>query len=223
MSKNRILIFGLMVCLMTVAGCGKEPASPEADIDTGINNQTEEKYIPAEEIGDVPTVMEEYAETKEYQELADFLAVYYQIPEELWQKTRYYYNLVDLNEDGTDEIFAVVISDEWKNAAGDPALILKAEEDGTFTVLEAFDKIHTPVTILDNTTNGWHDILLKVYGGGDSGYLVCHYNINGGYQTDLNEFYEELEPASGTQILSNNLIDDLDQGNYLTIAPQEEE
>lgn len=85
-------------------------------------------------------------------------------------------------------------------------------------VLDAFAQIRTPVTISDNMTNGWHDIIFDVYGKGvEDGYLICHYNPEGGYQTEDNAFMTELEPVSGTQILSNNLIDDMDKGNYFTL------
>ena len=48
-----------------------------------------------------------YADREKNQELADFLIAYYQIPEEFCTETRYYYDRVDLNEDGTEEILAV--------------------------------------------------------------------------------------------------------------------
>ena len=44
----------------------------------------------------------------------------------------------------------------------------------------------------------------------------------GGYKTDLSEIVKEIEPVGGTQILSNNLIDDMDKGRYLTLVPQME-
>ena len=138
-------------------------------------------------------------------------------------KTRYYYNHIDLNEDGTDEIFVVVVGEYTKVSFGDPALILSEQADGTFQVIESFEGIHTPVTVSERMTNGWHDIIYQEYGrGAEDGYRICHYNPNGGYQTDLSEVVDEVEPQDGTQIISNNFIDDMDKGNYMTLAPAED-
>lgn len=180
--------------------------------------EKKEGFFSAGESKDVPAIITEYAEKEESRELAAFLASYYEIPEEYQTETRYYYNRIDLNEDGRDEIFTIVVGEYTKGDAGDPALLL-AEGNGTFIVLESFEQIRTPVIICDTMTNGWHDIVLDVYGKGvDNGYLICRYNVDGGYQTAINEFTTELEPVSGTQILSNNLIDDMDKGNYFTLS-----
>lgn len=86
--------------------------------------------------------------------LAEFLISYYQVPDEEQSKTRYYYNHIDLNEDGTDEIFVVVVGEYTKVSFGDPALILSEQADGTFQVIESFEGIHTPVTVSERMTNG---------------------------------------------------------------------
>lgn len=226
MKRNCYGVVGMAaVMALVLTGCGadqKEAASKQEVVAQGTEDELEEMFISAEDDQGVITVMEQYAETAEYPNLAEFLAEYYQIPEEELPTTRYYYNYVDLNDDGTNEIFAVVIGDYTEVASGDPALILWEEND-TFGVVEAFEGIHTPVTISDQVTNGWHDIIYQQYGGGtEDGYRVCHYNPEGGYQTELTEVMEEFEPIGGIRILSNNLIDDLDRGVYLTLAPQEE-
>ena len=169
------------------------------------------------------TVVSQYAEETPDPALAEFLISYYQVPDEEQSKTRYYYNHIDLNEDGTDEIFVVVVGEYTKVSFGDPALILSEQADGTFQVIESFEGIHTPVTVSERMTNGWHDIIYQEYGrGAEDGYRICHYNPNGGYQTDLSEVVDEVEPQDGTQIISNNFIDDMDKGNYMTLAPAED-
>lgn len=207
--------------LMLTAGCGTEKKTElQQDIgqkETALETELEEFFLPAEEALEETSLIVEYAEETEYPALAAFLADYYQIPEEYQTETRYYYNRVDLNEDGKDEIFAVVIGEYTEGEAGNPALLLSVEEDA-FTVLENFEQILTPVTISDELTNGWHDIVFWECGKGvDTGYLTCHYNLEGGYQTDLNEFSTDEQQVEGIQILSNNLIDDMDQGKYFTL------
>ncbi|MBO5070656.1 MAG: hypothetical protein J6C37_09895, partial [Roseburia sp.] len=160
----------------------------------------------------------QYAEEEEFPELADFLASYYQIPEEYQTETRYYYNYIDLNDDGTDEIFTVIIKDYERNDESGPALILQ-ENEGTFSVLEDFGEIMTPVTISDDVINGWHDIIFQVDGKGlETSYQICHYVADRGYQTEDNEWVDEPVHVSGSRILSNNLIDDMDQGRYMTLS-----
>ncbi len=224
MRKRCCGIFSIVMLLMLVAGCGG--AAGEDKLETGVQGteqELEEVFLSADEDEEVLVIMEEYAEETPYPELAEFLINYYQIPEEYQSETRYYYNYVDLNDDGVDEIFAFVIGEYTEVSYGDPALILW-EEGETFGVVESFEGIQTPVTISDQLTNGWHDIIYREYGlGAEDGYRICRFNPEGGYQTELSEVVDELEPMGGTQILSNNLIDDMDQGRYLTLAPAEEE
>lgn len=222
MKRNCYRIVGMVaVMMLMLTGCstGGEEAAKQEKV-TQATEGAEKMLIAAED--DAVTVMEEYAETAEYPNLAKFLAEYYQIPDEELMEVRYYYNYIDLNEDGTDEIFTVVVGDYTEHAFGYPALILWEEND-TFGVVESFEGIHTPVIMSDHLTNGWHDIIYQQYGGGtEDGYRVCRYNPEGGYQTELTEVLDELESVGGIRILSNNLIDDLDRGVYLTLAPQEE-
>ena len=177
--------------------------------------QTEETKSVAATETNFSTV---YAETDRNEELADFLIQYYQIPDEACYETRYYYNLTDLNEDGKEEIIAVVVGEYTECDGGDPALILKSDEDG-YHVLESFDYIRTPVYISDEMTDGWHDLIFPAHGGEEgTGFKKFHYRENIGYQNDEMEFSEDLdENFRGKKILSNNLIDDMDRGNYLTL------
>lgn len=170
-----------------------------------------------------PEITESYAETAEYPALAEFLTSYFEIPEEYQAESRYYYNYADLNEDGTREILALVVGDYTTGSSGDTILLLEETED-TFSVKDIFYMVRTPVIISDNMTNGWHDLIFPVYGGGiEVGYSICHYSEEGTYLSEGNEFMEDLdESISGHQILSNNLINDMDKGTYLSLAPATE-
>ncbi len=224
MRKNCYKLGYIMAAVVLFSGCGKEKTENNKEPENyKEETELEEVYIPAEEDEDVPTVIEEFSEEAPYPELADFLTNYYQIPEQYQSETRYYYNYIDLNDDGLMEVFAVVIGEYTKTPSGDPGIILSVDETGEFTVAEAFASVRTPITVSEQTTNGWHDIIYYAYGGEEEdGYHICRYNLNGGYQTELTEIVDRLEPVGGTQILSNNLIDDMDQGRYLTLAPRTE-
>lgn len=228
MKKISCMITYMLIAGLLLSGCDREMSETdtvqEADsTEKELETELEEVFVSAEEDEDVPVIEEVFSEQMPYQELADYLIAYYQIPEEFQTETRYYYNYIDINEDGRMEIFAVVIGDYTEAKNGDPALLLALDEAGEFVVLESFPSVRTPISISEQTTNGWHDIIYYTYGGDeDDGYRICRYNPEGGYRTELSEIVEELEPFGGTQILSNNLIDDMDQGRYLTLAPQVE-
>ncbi len=212
MRKGAGIIFAvwLMLAAAFVAGCGEgEEAGREKELSSACSER-----------GTVePSVARIYACEKEYGELADFLVQYYRVPQEYRAETRYYYNYTDLNDDGVNEIFVVVVGEHTQQDHGDPALLLAEGKDGGFTVIKALDGIRTPVFICEQTTDGWHDFIYKVYGlGAETGYKVCRYRADIGYEEGADELLEEMPLISGTQILSNNLIDDLDRGRYLTLS-----
>ncbi len=217
-------------------------------------HELQEHYISAEEDQAVPMVEVVYSEDEAYPALAAFLKEYYQIPDEYCSETRYYYNYTDLNEDGEQEIFAVVIGEYTGQPSGDPALILSVRDGDVFEVIESFASLQTPVTVSEVMTNGWHELIyyghgrdeqdgyrslqtpvtvsevmtngwheLIYYGHGrdeQDGYRICRYNPDGGYQTALSEIKDEIEPVGGRRILSDNLIDDMDKGDYLTLVSE---
>ena len=227
MKRTLGMVFFLVV-LAGTAGCGEKNT---ADITAQENNQTEqteqtleEHFFSAEQDEQNYNVLEEFSEDEEYPELAAFLEEYYQIPEEECKETRYYYNYTDLDEDGTDEIVAVTIGDTTSDTRGDEALVLRPEENGQFEVLGTFLQIHTPVMISDELENGWHTIIFPIYGGGqESGFISAVYTEGTGYQLDEESFVREEPKVSGDRILSDNLINDMDTDNYLTIAPRDTE
>ena len=236
MGKSRRWAVIWAAALLTAAGCGEKDNTAGADMpgenDTAVAGETkreeenfvqelEEQFLSAGDDVDGSETEGVYAETEEYPALAGFLAEYYRVPEEQLAQTRYYYNYIDLNDDGTNEIFAVAVGEYTETEAGGyPALILNTEGEDGFTVFEDFAEISTPVIISSRSTNGLRDIILDTYGLSMEwhGYQICHYQTEGGYQTDANELVDALEMFPCTQILSNNLIDDMDQGNYMTLA-----
>lgn len=224
MKKTLCMVFFLAV-LAGTAGCGeKNNADKIEQTDTQTEKTLEEHFFLAEQDEQNYNVLEEYSEDDEYPELAAFLTEYYQIPEEECKETRYYYNYIDLNEDGTDEIVAVTIGDTISDTRGDVALILRPGENGQFEVLGAFSEIHTPVMISDDLENDWHKIIFPIYGGGqESGFISAVYMEGMGYELDEESFVREEPKVSGERILSDNLINDMDTDNYLTLVPRDTE
>ncbi len=231
MNRKRFFLL-MMICFglgSTVTGCEKsyvmlddlareEEEKQESDSEEGLALQ-----FLTQEDSDAAILEMQYADREPYPALAEFLTDYFDVPQELLGETRYYYCRTDLDEDGTLEIAAVVLNEELEDSSGHPLLLLR--EDGeTFTVLDELDHIHTPVVIDDECTDGWHNVIPTVHGGGMSpGYLIYHYDGTH-YSTDEEaDFVEQLNGKSGVQILSDNFIDDLDRGDYLTLLPEDTE
>lgn len=231
MNRKRFFLL-MMICFglgSTVTGCEKsyvmlddlareEEEKQESDSEEGLALQ-----FLTQEDSDAAILEMQYADREPYPALAEFLTDYFDVPQELLGETRYYYCRTDLDEDGTLEIAAVVLNEELEDSSGHPLLLLR--EDGeTFTVLDELDHIHTPVVIDDECTDGWHNVIPTVHGGGMSpGYLIYRYDGTH-YSTDEEaDFVEQLNGKSGVQILSDNFIDDLDRGDYLTLLPEETE
>ncbi len=217
MRRNYFLI-GIMAVVLSVDGCGNRQTQTQ-EHGAAAEQELQEHYISAEEDQAVPMVEVVYSEDEAYPALAAFLKEYYQIPDEYCSETRYYYNYTDLNEDGEQEIFAVVIGEYTGQPSGDPALILSVRDGDVFEVIESFASLQTPVTVSEVMTNGWHELIYYGHGRDEQdGYRICRYNPDGGYQTALSEIKDEIEPVGGRRILSDNLIDDMDKGDYLTLV-----
>lgn len=233
MNKKRFFLL-MTICFglgITVTGCEKsyvmlddlvreeeEKQKQESDSEEGLALQ-----FLTQEDSDAAVLEMQYADREPYPALAEFLTEYFDVPQELLGETRYYYCRTDIDGDGTLEIAAVVLNEELEDSSGYPLLLLR--EDGeTFTVLDELDHIHTPVVIDDECTDGWHNVIPTVHGGGMSpGYLIYRYDGTH-YSTDEEtDFVEQLNGKSGVQILSDNFIDDLDRGDYLTLLPEETE
>ena len=50
--------------------------------------------------------------------------------------------------------------------------------------------------------------------------LKCHYMGADGYQSTEEDFLPDLIGITGKKVLADNLIDDMDKGDYLTLVPK---
>lgn len=147
---------------------------------------------------------------------------YYEIPEEFWGQTKYYYNYVDLNGDGADEIFAVVMGSYTSGSGGNSALWCR-EYEGTMQIYQAFTLMNTPVIITKEATNGQEygakGLILQRSGGGAETEIVQLTCFDGVYTNVADApVLENIEDMQGTAIICNNLISDMESGNFLTLA-----
>lgn len=78
---------------------------------------------------------------------------------------RYYYNKIDLDDDGKPEIFAYLVGDGFCGTGGCSAAIFK-EKNKKYQLLARFSIVNNPVIISNSKTKGYKDIIMNVYGGG---------------------------------------------------------
>lgn len=98
---------------------------------------------------------------------------------------------VDLNNDGTSEIFIYLKDWYFCNINGCKAFVLK-ESNGKFEVIGNFTGVSYPIIISNKKTNGYKDLILYISGVGiENGYRVAKFN---GEKYPENVFLEKLVP-----------------------------
>lgn len=213
------LVAFLSAAMVCCNGCVSDSSQTDMTSEVADTEETLMEMLAEEVEEQTPKLNKIYAEQTHHQNLAYFLTEFYGIPEEYQTESRYYYNYVDLNQDGKSEILAMVVG-EYTSESGGETILLLEENENIFQVMQVFSMVRTPVIVSDESTDGWRDLIFFMYGGGvEPGYRICQYHENTGYNMETTIFLEELdESVCGTQVLSNNLIDDMDKGNFLPLV-----
>lgn len=155
------------------------------------------------------------AEPEPNKELEATIINYLEIPEDYFSSTKYYYNYVDLNCDGKDEIFTVVMGPYTSGSGGSTALFIILTNEG-MQVNQKFTLIQTPVIISDKITKGCKEIVVMNSGGGAAGNYVVLTCSDGQYTT-VNEgtVIKDLDGISGIAIIFNDILKDMEEGKTL--------
>lgn len=160
------------------------------------------------------------AEKEKYSKLEKLIIDEFDIPDEYLKETRYYYNYVDLNNDGNEEIFVVVMGIYTSGTGGSSAIIVNQNED-ELNVSQSLSLIHTPVIISDKLTNGYKEIIVEYYGGGETQeerYVVLK-NTDGSYN-DVSDGTPlgSIDDIKGTAIICNDIEKEVEEGTALTLS-----
>ena len=240
MMKRKLAVMALALCMAGAAltGCGQAVA-PAGEPDGQPENQTEiqapvsqpeQKADHAEPAGGtentftgwLPAGVEQVmAETEANPELEQAIIDYYEIPEESWEATKYYYNYVDLNGDGTEEILAVVMGPYTSGTGGSSVLWVLPYAD--MAVNQSLTLINTPIIVTKDAVNGKEfgarGLIVQRSGGGAETEFVLLTCDDGVYkEVNDGEVLESPEGVEGTAIICNDLLTDMESGNYLTLA-----
>lgn len=151
------------------------------------------------------------SETKPDKKIRDIIIKDMEIPEDFYDTTNYFYNYVDLNDDGTKEIFVMVTGMYTSGSGGSSALLL-SENGGELHVMQDFTLVNGPVVISDKVENGYHDIIVPYYINNESNYSVLSYK-DGAYPNIPNgNVVKNLDGVKGNAILANDRLKEADAG-----------
>jgi hypothetical protein len=78
---------------------------------------------------------------------------------------RYFYTFADLNQDGTEEAIAYLVGSYTCGSGGCTAMIFDVQ-NGEYTLNSYLTLVQSPIVMANTKTNGWHDLVLSVSGGG---------------------------------------------------------
>lgn len=202
----------------------KQSENPEISEASGTDNAEDEYVYDTDSLftGWLPTGIEQImSETSPNELLRQTIIDYYEIPEEFWVETRYYYNYVDLDDDGTDEIFAVISGSYTSGSGGDSALWCR-ENNGKMQINQAFTLVNSPVIVTKEASNGAKPLIMQRWGGGADPEIVQLTYKDGKYgnvsDAEVLDAAKGIEGIKGTAIICNNLIKDMENGEGLTLA-----
>lgn len=182
MRKNMgAIFFAAAILTSAMTGCGRNQAGGE---DGGTNLDNTEGVSSVDSAGtesmagqegssqlqlgsavEIPAGFQgELAETGAHPQLEKVIADYCGIAESDYANVRYYYNYVDLNDDGTNEILALALGKKAHGIDGNVLLWLDEPDDsenaGAGSVRQAFWQVDVPVYISSHMTEGYRDLIL---------------------------------------------------------------
>lgn len=180
---KRNLVFMLLLSGVLFVGCKRDAAesgantngagadSTGASVSTSVNNTDPEgpKFEPAD-----PKKFNEAAPrllgkgmadapTTESPEVEAFLRSF--AKDAKGDDAKYAYNQIDLNGDRSMEVIVALIGPKFCKDGNCRALALKPKADGTFDILADFGQVVFPVSMAEDRTNGWNNLITQVAEG----------------------------------------------------------
>jgi hypothetical protein len=103
--------------------------------------------------------------SKEENSLKTFLENYAGASNTDGKRPQYLTAFVDLRDNGTSAAIVYLTSNDWCGTGGCTMLILVPEK-GSYRVVTKTTVTQLPIRVLGTKSNGWHDIGVRVQGGG---------------------------------------------------------
>ncbi|ALP89622.1 MULTISPECIES: hypothetical protein [Clostridium] len=222
--KSKIIKMSALICViisfLSINGCKSNSATNIEKENTNVKDESSAKtdesknniiLLENEKIASV------LSEKERKPELEKALKEKYDLDDKGAKETRYYYNCIDLNGDGVNEIFVEVVGPFTSGTGGDSAVIYK-DNNGTLEEISDFTLIRNPIIISDEKSNGWNDIIVEYSGGGaPKKYAILKYDGNKYSKVNESETIDSIKDVSGVAIISNDMEKDMkaSEGLYL--------
>ncbi|MBA2174900.1 hypothetical protein H0266_08345 [Halobacillus locisalis] len=84
---------------------------------------------------------------------------------------RYFYNKIDLNDDGIEEVFVYLVG-PFVCGTGGCSAVLFGQKEGEYLPLSRFSLVRNPVIVTNTVTNGYRDLIMYVAGGGIESFFA---------------------------------------------------
>jgi len=156
------------------------------------------------------------ASLEPYPELEELLIEHYGLTSSQCAETRYYYNKIDLNDDGMEEILVVLLGPHTTGESGSVGSLVVQGVKG-LRVEKDFTQLNLPVLISNESHEGWRDLVLCV-GDGNSGYHYMALTYKEGSYGMGAQPVASLDDIDGTVYLCNDLTEDSRTGNFLVLG-----
>lgn len=121
-------------------------------------------------------------------------------------KVRYYYNEIDLNDDGIPEVVVYLVGNKFCGNEGCSVAIFKSTIPG-YQLLSNISPVFQPIVVSAERTNGYHDLIVYVSrGGADPFYARLKFQHNS-YPSNPTQQPRVPETATivGTLLLADGL------------------
>jgi hypothetical protein len=224
--NHRMLLLGSLAVAVTlsISACGnktsnlqKDHKATSASEETSVSNvstvadnvKAGTDEIPMLTLPEGITGMK--AETKPFKELRDLIIEDMAVPEDYYETTHYFYNYIDLNDDGKNEIFAMVTGPYTSGTGGSSALLL-SENGGKLHITQEFTLVNEPIIVSDTLDNGYHDLIIPYYSDNKTQYSVLKYNRQAYPNVPDGEIIDYLDGVKGKAIIANDRINEVQTG-----------
>lgn len=186
--------------------------------ETSANSQAANENNPAAgnaSVNNIGGVLYINSENEKDGQLSEAIIAALNLNENAAKKTRYYYNYVDLNDDGTAEIFVQLVGPFTGGTGGDTGLVFQ-RNDQRLELLQMFTLVRNPIIISSEKTNGWHDIIIRISGGGIKAHFVCMKYDGSSYPNpSAAELLENDAAIKGIGIINDDIAQDFRTGKGL--------
>lgn len=218
-----LAIICTVISIISLNGCTSNSTTNTEKENANLKDETSSDYNNSENniiLLENERIAAVLSEKERNPQLEEVLKEKYNLNQEAAKKIRYYYNYVDLDEDGVNEIIAEVVGVGSKsNEEDEDNVVIYKDINGALEEVDDFKLRTNPIIISDEKTNGWRNIIIESSdGGSEKKYAVLKYDGDDYSDVNESEIIGGIKDISGVAIISNDISKDLKDGNVLYLG-----